>query len=177
MICRNRSNCSGLLAVLVLFLFLAFSMPASAQNEIERERSSLRGIAEMGFTVNLEVNVSLNKQGELEITSLRDRAITTLKEAGLTIIPDKNIESSADVPFLYMHINTMDAGQGLVPFSVSVRFYQPVKLTLNRDLQTSASTWETGLVGIVSYDRMNVIGDSAVNLLQDFISDYNRVNL
>jgi hypothetical protein len=76
-----------------------------------------------------------------------------------------------------MHINTMDAGQGLVPFSVSLDFYQPAELTLNRNLQTSVSTWQTGLVGIVSYDRMNVIGESAVNLLDDFIKDYNQVNL
>lgn len=170
---NHHSIFTGLLTAL---LALTLSCPALAQNEIERERSSLRGIAEMGFTVNLEVNVSLNEKGELEVTSLRDRALNTLKKEGLEIIPDKKIESSADVPFLYMHINTMDAGQGLVPFSVSIRFYQPVKLTLNRDLETSASTWETGLVGIVSYDRMNVIGDSAVDLLQDFINDYNRVN-
>jgi len=173
-----KERINALTAVLLMLgLSMALTETASAQNEIARERSSLRGIAEMGFTVNLEVNVSLNEKGELEVTSLRDRALNRLREAGLEIIPDREIESSADVPFLYMHINTMDAGQGLVPFSVSVRFYQPVKLTLNRDLETSASTWETGLVGIVSYDRMNVIGDSAVNLLQDFISDYNRVNL
>ncbi|MDX1618896.1 MAG: hypothetical protein R3224_08930 [Balneolaceae bacterium] len=174
MITKHRT--AVLLAAFSLILF-AHGVPANAQNEIERERSSLRGISEMGFTVNLEVNVTLNEKGELEVTSLRDRALNTLRDAGLDIIPDKEIESSAEVPFLYMHVNTMDAGQGLVPFSVSIRFYQPVKLTLNRDIQTSASTWESGLVGIVSYDRMNVIGDSAVNLLQDFISDYNRVNL
>jgi hypothetical protein len=70
----------------------------------------------------------------------------------------------------------MDAGRGLVPFSISVRFYQPVKLSLNRDRQTSASTWETGTVGIVSYDRMNIIGESVQNLVGDFIRDFKRMN-
>lgn len=169
----------NLLADLLSFILLVLiaAHPVVAQNEIERERSSLRGIAAMGFTVNLEVNVTLNERGEIEITPIRDRAVEKLESAGLKVIPDEMLRSSADAPFLYMHINTMDAGRGLVPFSVSLRFYQPVKLTLNRDLATSASTWETGLVGIVSYDRMNVIGESAVNLLQDFIDDYNQVNL
>lgn len=166
------------LSALLFFLGIMLSaIPSLAQNEIERERSSLHGINEMGFSVNVEVNVSLNERGELEISSLRDKAINKLEDSGLNIIADKNIRSSADIPFLYMHINTMDAGQGLVPFSISVDFYQPVKLTLNRDTETSASTWETALVGIVSYDRLKVIEESAVNLLQDFIDDYRRVNL
>lgn len=159
-------------------LLLSFLVPlfAQAQNEIQRERSSLRGINEIGFTVNLETNVSLNEKGEIEVTSIKDAAKQTLNDAGIPLISDDQVESSADIPFLYMHINTMDAGQGLVPFSVSIRFYQPVKLQLNRDRQTSASTWETGMVGIVSYDRMNVIQEAAVNLLGDFINDFERVN-
>jgi len=164
---------------LYLFTFLSLLLiPAisHAQNEVQRERSSLRGINELGFTVNLETNVSLNEKGEIEITSIKDAAEQRLQEAGIPLVGDEQIESSADIPFLYMHINTMDAGRGLVPFSVSLRFYQPVKLQLNRDQQTSASTWETGMVGIVSYDQMNVIQDSAVDLLRDFITDFKSVN-
>lgn len=162
---------------LPVLIVLSAATSALAQNEIERERSSLKGIAEMGFTVNLEANVTLNEKGELEITSIKQQALDKLRGANLDIVPDSEIRSSADIPFLYMHINTMDAGRGLVPFSVSIDLYQPAELTLNRDMQTSVSTWQTGMVGIVSYDRMNVIGESAVNLLQDFIDDYNQVNL
>ncbi len=158
---------------LVLLIFPALSM---AQNEIEQERSSLRGINELGFTVNLETNVTLNEKGEIEVTSIKDAARQRLSDAGIPLVSDSEVESSADIPFLYMHINTMDAGRGLVPFSVSIRFYQPVKLQLNRDRQASASTWETGMVGIVSYDRMNIIQESAVNLLDDFIDDFRSVN-
>ena len=160
------------------FLLAVLLVPINlqAQNEIQRERSSLRGINEVGFTVNLETNITLNEKGEIEVTSIKDAAEQRLNEAGIPLISDAEVESSADIPFLYMHINTMDAGQGLVPFSVSIRFYQPVKLQLNRDQQTSASTWETGMVGIVSYDRMNVIQEAAVDLLGDFINDFKRVN-
>lgn len=162
-----------------LFIFLSLLLIpfiSQAQNEIQRERSSLRGINELGFTVNLETNVSLNEKGEIEITSIKDAAEQALNDAGIPLVSDSRVRSSADIPFLYMHINTMDAGRGLVPFSVSIRFYQPVQLQLNRDMQTSASTWETGMVGIVSYDRMGVIQESAVDLLRDFIDDYHRVN-
>lgn len=170
MIKSSRFLCS------LILLMLTLPLVSLAQNEIERERSSLRGINELGFTVNLETNVSLNEKGEIEVTSIKDAARQRLSEGGIPLVSDREIESSADIPFLYMHINTMDAGRGLVPFSVSIRFYQPVKLQLNRDRQTSASTWETGMVGIVSYDRMNIIQESAVNLLGDFIDDFNSVN-
>lgn len=161
--------------LLIVLLLLSPSL-LQAQNEVQREQSSLIGINEMGFTVNLEANVSLNEQGEIEVTSIKDAVMERLDEADIPIVSDQAIESSADIPFLYMHINTMDAGQGLVPFSISVRFYQPVKLSLNRDQQTSASTWETGMVGIVSYDRMDVIQEAAQNLIGDFIRDFGQVN-
>ncbi len=57
--------------LVAILLVLGISIPVLAQNEIERERSSLKGIAEMGFTVNIEANVSLNEKGELEITSIK----------------------------------------------------------------------------------------------------------
>ncbi len=130
----------------------------------------------MGFTLNLEANVSLNEKGEIEVTSIKDAAVQYLEEADIPLVSDEKLQSSADIPLIYMHINTMDAGRGLVPFSVSIRFYQPVSLKLNRDLQTSASTWETGMVGIVSYDKMQVIRESAVTLLQDFVNDFKTAN-
>jgi hypothetical protein len=160
----------------LLSVFTLLPLIAFAQNEVQRERSSLRGIAEMGFTVNLETNVSLNKKGELEVTSLHDAVHQTLTDAAIDIVPDEQVRSSDQIPFLYMHINSMDAGQGLVPFSISLRFYQPVKLMLNRDQQTSASTWQTGTVGIVSYDQMHVIQEAAVNLVREFIDEFKSVN-
>lgn len=159
----------------VAILCLIHSL-AVAQNEIARERSSLKGIQSMGFTVNLEANVSLTENGEIEVTSLRGMGQKTLRKGGIKLIPDREVKRSDEIPFLYLHVNTMDAGRGLVPFSVTLYFYQPVKLMLNRDMETSSITWESGSVGIVSYDRMNLISDAAKDLLNEFIADYNKVN-
>lgn len=130
----------------------------------------------MGFSINVEYTGSLTEKTELEIDSVRDRAIRKLKEAALPVVREEKLRKDDSIPLVFMHINIMDAGRGLVPYSISIRFYQPVKLVLNRDIQTPASTWETGLVGIVSYDSMNEIRNAAVDLLQDFIDDYNQVN-
>lgn len=161
-----------------LTTLLFFTLSAAtlfAQNEIERDRSTLRGISETGFTANLEVTGSLEEE-VFNVTELEEQAEESLRDYGLTIISDEQVRSSAEIPYVFMHVNTMDTGEGLVPFSINIRFYQPVRLELNRDIQTSASTWETATVGIVSYDQLSVIQESAIDLLKDFIDDHRAVN-
>ncbi|SMO70066.1 hypothetical protein [Fodinibius sediminis] len=159
-------------------LVLLWMMPVLvwAQNEVDRERSSLRGIQSMGLSVNYEANAALQKKGELKVASLQDKGRQLLREAGITFIPDEKIRQSDQLPLLYLHINAMDAGRGLVPFAINLYFYQPVKLVLNQDLQTTANTWESGTVGIVSYDQLSLIGDAATGLLEEFIRDYHTIN-
>ncbi len=159
----------------VAVLYLAPSL-LLAQNEVVREINSLRGIQSMGFTVNLETNISLTEMGEIKVTSLQEMGENTLTNGGIDLIPDKEVKRSDEIPFLYMHINTMEAGNGLIPFAITLYFYQPVKLPLNRDLQTTAATWESGTLGIVSYDRMDVISDAAQGLLKEFIKDFGSIN-
>lgn len=161
----------------IIMFVLCFGYSAlMAQNEVARERSSLKGIQAMGFTVNVEANASIANFNEINVDSLTYMGQRTLKDSGVTIIRDSEVQSSDEIPFLYLHINSMDAGQGLVPFSLTLYFYQPVKLMLNRDMQTSAITWESGSVGIVSYDQMGMISDAAKNLIEEFLSDYHQIN-
>ena len=159
---------------LIIFLLIPFQL--FGQNEIERERLSLQGLQEFGFTANIEGSRDVADSEELTPSVIRQQSVNRLIESGIRYVSDEEVRSSADIPFLYMHINTMQLENGLVPFSIQLRLYQPVKLSLNRDLQTSASTWETGMVGIVSYDRLATINRAADDLLQDFIDDYKRSN-
>ena len=157
-------------------IFLLIPIQLLAQNEVERERLSLQGLQEFGFTANIEGSREVADSEDLTPSVIRQQSVNRLIESGIRYVSDEEVRSSANIPFLYMHINTMQLENGLVPFSIQLRLYQPVKLTLNRDLQTSASTWETGMVGIVSYDRLATINRAADDLLQDFINDYNRSN-
>lgn len=147
-----------------------------AQNEVAREQSSLKGIQAMGFTINVETNASLAGYSEIKVEPLIQMGQQTLKEGGIPLISDKEVQQSDEIPFLHLHINSMDAGQGLVPFALTLHFYQPVKLVLNRDIQTSSITWASSSVGIVSYDQMGLIRDAVKNLIEEFVSDYNQMN-
>ncbi len=163
-------------ACIFIVAILMTTSAAEAQNEIARQIHSLQGIQQLGFTVNVETNLSLNERGVIEVTSLQSMGENILREGGIDLIPDEQVRQSDQIPFLYMHINSMDAGEGLVPFHVTLFFYQPVKLPLNRDIQTTAATWESSTLGIVSYDRLNLIEKAARNTLKEFVSDYNQAN-
>jgi len=162
-----------------IFLFttlISFPVLLFAQNEIERARISLQGLQEFGFTANIEGSLQVVDHDSLTPTVIRQQAINQIVEAGIRFVSDDEVESSADIPFLYMHINTMRLDNGLIPCSISLQLYQPVKLTLNRDLQTSASTWDTGMVGIVSQDQLPLINQAAENVMEAFIYDYQNAN-
>lgn len=161
--------------MLVLFLWLS-PILAWAQNEVARERSSLQGIQSMGLSVNYEANAPLTEKAEINVPSLQEKGRQALQTGGIRVVPDEEVRKSDQIPLLYLHINAMDAGQGLVPFAINLYFYQPVKLALNQDIQTTASTWESGTVGIVSYDQLQLIDQAAEDLLEEFIHDYNDIN-
>lgn len=57
-----------------------------------------------------------------------------------------------------------------------MNFYQPVKLVLNRDLQSMASTWNKGRVGIVSEDMLSMIGQEAIYASNVFKEEFIRMN-
>ncbi|WP_340104618.1 hypothetical protein [Rhodohalobacter sp. 8-1] len=147
-----------------------------AQNEIERERISLEGLQEFGFTANIEGSRTIADSETLTPSTIRQEAISRIVDADLRYVSDEEVRSSADIPFLHMHINAMELENGLIPFSINLRLYQPVKLSLNRDLQTSASTWEDGMVGLVSYNRIEVIQEAALGMIEIFIDDYREAN-
>ncbi|HKJ33432.1 MAG TPA: hypothetical protein VKA34_16470 [Balneolales bacterium] len=151
--------------------------PANAQqNEITRQLSSLQGIRSFYLVVNVEGSPRVTSNKNLDVPKLTQTFKDTLTNAGLHILDNTKEVRAQNSPYLFVHINTMDAGRGLIPFNVSVNFYQPVRLTLNRSRSTLASTWATSAVGIVTLDKIKFIDGSAANLLEEFINDFRSVN-
>jgi len=162
--------------LILLFLLSVFTCDLFAQNEVVRQRISLQGIQEVGFTANLEGSRTVTSDKNLTPTVIREAVVEELINNNIRFVDDEEVRSSADIPFLYMHINMMELDNGLIPFSVELRLYQPVKLSLNRNMETTASTWESGMVGIVSLDQISVIREAAVNEVLTFIDDYQTAN-
>lgn len=162
--------------ILLLSLLLPLlTLSVSAQNEIARERSSLLGIKEFGVVVNLEKPGNLQSD-ELSTVAIRKAIENELSSLPVSILDDETLRESDQYPVLHIHINVMRAANNTYPFSIELNFYQPVKLVLNRDLQTMAATWNKGQVGIVSPDMFHIIANEAVYSASLFSDEYQMVN-
>jgi len=164
-----------LLFTLTTFIF--FTQTATAQNEVLREQNSLRGIQEFGVVINVESGGEAVKSSKLAPRTIRDAAIERLAGLPISILSDNTLRQSDQLPILHLHINILNAGQGLYPYTAELKFYQPVKLSLNRDLGTMASTWSHSFVGIVSHEYVDTIQPDALNLFDKFAADFKEVNL
>lgn len=164
-----RSICTAVLLIICL------SPLATAQNEISRERSSLLGISEFGIVINIEKPVTLNDPA-LNTADIRQAVLDEISDLPVSILDDRRLRDSDQYPILHIHINIMRATNNTYPFAIESNFYQPVKLILNRDLQTMASTWNKGEVGIVSGDMFHIVVQQAVGVSALFGDEYRTVN-
>ncbi len=156
-----------------LLVLMGWNTGLAQKNEVEMSENTMKGLRRFYVSVNLEWNKSLSDHADMTRVDVQKEVEKKLSDAGINIIRQTN---AADVPYLYLHVNMMDAGQGLVPFSIRIALYQPVRLTLNRNRPAMAVTWSAGNVGIVSYDKMDVIRQSAMQQVAKFLAIYQEVN-
>ncbi len=163
-------------AVTILIIALFTVTEVQAQNEVFRELASLQGIQEFGFTVNIEGSHRIAADTTVTPTTIRQQAVNQIVDADIRFVSDEEVRSSADIPFLYMHINMMEMENGLIPFSIELKLYQPVRLELNRRQQATASTWSHSMVGLVTFDNLPTVKRAAESLMDTFLFDYRQVN-
>lgn len=164
---------------LTFFIFLILisfsSQSILAQNEVVRERNSLYGISEFGVVVNIEKPKSL-EEVTLKVDSVRTLLVKELQDLPVTILEDQTLRQSDQFPILHLHINIMKATLGAFPFTAELKFYQPVKLPLNNDVQTMGATWHDSFIGVVSPDLIDYIAAQSTGLVKNFKIDYQSVN-
>ena len=161
--------------LMLLLLMFCSQQLLFAQNEILRERSTLIGIQEFGIVVNIEKPGSLNDPA-LNTGRIREQIQENFSDLPVTILDDKVLQQSDQFPILHVHVNVMKSVNETYPFAIELNFYQPVKLVLNRDMQTMASTWNAGQIGIVSEDLLIRIANEAVYAANEFKNEYLLVN-
>lgn len=163
----------------MVFALLALLLPAaaSAQTELEREQASLQGVGGFYLSLNIEGPAGVLGHEALDFKGLEARLRARLNAAGLPVRPEASLAAEDRVPYLHVHVNTMDAGRGLVPFGVEVRFFQAVRLARRPAAETVAATWSASVVGLVSHDQLVLIPEAAGGLVEEFILAFRQVNL
>lgn len=146
-----------------------------AQNEVETERHSLIGIKKFGISVEIEKPIGL-KEATLNPAQIQKKITENFASLPVTLLSFNELKESFYNPFFYVHVNIMRAEDGIYPFSIEMRFYQPIKLSLKNDVESMASTWHSGYVGMVSFDRINEIAGVVVEATNEFKDEFERLN-
>ena len=161
------------LSLLIFSLLMGTSL--LAQNEVETERHSLIGIKQFGISVEIEKPIGL-KATTLNPAQIQKEIKESFETLPVTLLSFNELKESFYNPFFYVHVNIMQAEDGIYPFSIEMRFYQPIKLSLKNDLESMASTWHSGYVGMVSFDRINEIAGVVVEATKEFKEEFERLN-
>lgn len=161
---------SYLFSLRIAFVVLGSLVATTTQAQINDAdaQASLAGITTFFVRADIERSGSLDDLDNLNLTT---RIQQRLSEADL---PLQNEQS--DGPYLYAHLNALDMGRGLVPFSVHFQFIQPARLVRTPSSSLSVVTWETSITGLVSSDNLAIIGEATVALLDEFIAAFRIAN-
>ncbi|MBR9917932.1 hypothetical protein GYB29_09675 [bacterium] len=159
----------------LLLSLILMSSALHAQNEVETERHSLIGIKKFGISVEIEKPIGL-KEVTLNPAQIQRKVHESFESLPVTLLSFNELKQSFYNPFFYVHVNIMQAEDGIYPFSIEMRFYQPIKLSLKNDVESMASTWHSGYVGMVSFDRVNEIAGVVVDAAKEFKDEFERLN-
>ena len=159
----------------LLLSLILMSSALHAHNEVETERHSLIGIKKFGISVEIEKPIGL-KEATLNPAQIQKKIHESFESLPVTLLSFNELKQSFYNPFFYVHVNIMQAEDGIYPFSIEMRFYQPIKLSLKNDVESMASTWHSGYVGMVSFDRVNEIAGVVVDAAKEFKDEFERLN-
>ncbi len=158
----------------LFFLLMFVPLTAAAQGGLDAERSSLNGIRSFEADITIEGPRHLVQSDVLQSEVLLHRVVSRLRNAGLEVAR-ATPGSSETPPSLQVHVNLLEVGAGLVPFTVSAGFYQDVRLAAG-GREMSAITWDESVLGVVSQNLIQTIAESIDGLVDQFVEDYLAAN-
>jgi len=163
----------------ILMLMSAAFSSAFAQGDLAAERESLRGIESFVVDVTVEGPQHLVNSDQIRRDLVAQRIVHRLQNAGLPVREtsnsgdrDSNLHRDAH---LHIHVNMLELDRGLIPFAVTLGFYQDVRI-LESESEMSSATWQESVLGLVSGDLLDTIPQSIDSLVDQFIDDFGTVN-
>lgn len=156
-----------LLAALSLVLT---ALPSLAQGDRPGSVQSLEDAGSIAVDAVVEGPGALAAHEAVRTEALIRRSRERLQSHGVP-----TVATAQDAPTLHIHLNMMEAQNGLVAFSVELEFFQEVDLVRTRH-RIRAATWNESVVGLVSRDMMPIIAESLDGLIEQFARDFNSAN-
>jgi hypothetical protein len=140
-------------------------------------RRTLKGIRGVHVIVeDLQPNLKgYGQKNSLSSIQMEKDVENTLQSEGIEVFTRDRWLKTAGRPLLYININTHD-DKFRVAYDVKIELRQIVSMEANPDIKTLAPTWSINMTGIVGIDKLDIIRDALVTLMDRFIKAYWTAN-
>ncbi len=146
-----------------------------AQQFTSDKKQTLSGIS--AFLLVVEFADDAPEMDGLNRSELEIEIAQRLRRSGIRLMNEAEWSRERGVPYLYVHLNTVRTELGFYSYRIEVKFNQEVQPVRNNGISTMASTWETGLLGLIGVNRIENIRPEIIGMVDEFIQDYQAVNL
>ena len=168
-------NQAGMIGLLVIFI-TCLSAEVIAKDLTSDRRATLKGIKSMTIVVEgiKQPEATANK---LTKEIIEKDVAAKLQGAGINVVPFTDLTS--DLPWIYVNIHLIEHKElpAFYTFNLSVEVRQFVILKRIRRLSFNATTWEQGLVGLISSSQaVSTVRRSLNEAMDRFNDDYRAVN-
>lgn len=138
------------------------------------EIKTLQGLKGVFVTID-NLNPAAEAMG-LSSKKVHGDVALRLRQKGIPIFSVKQMRQTPGLPILKVLINVHKAADNLYVYTIDVDVQQTVKLAHRPSIETYATTWKTGTLGIVTNDKLDGMRDLILNFIDDFVSDYQQAN-
>jgi len=165
----------------LLFIFtfllvqLSFVPPAEAQRFSADKKLSLADMD--AFLLVVEFAQDAVELDGLSRSELEIEIAQRLRRSGIRLMGEVEWSRQRGVPYLYVNLITVRSELGFYSYRIEVKFNQEVQTLRNSGISSMSTTWETGLLGLIGVKRIGSIRPEILSLVDEFIQDYQAVNL
>ncbi|MCH8568049.1 MAG: hypothetical protein LAT67_07290 [Balneolales bacterium] len=164
------------LLVLLGFALVAFSpVTTHAQQFTADQKRTLENLSSLFLVVEFAED-SVEMDG-LSRTEVELEVAQRLRSAGIRLMNEVEWSRQPGVPYLYVYLNSVKSELGFYSYRIHVQLNQEVRLIRNPNLSTMSTTWERGILGLIGVNRVYTIRPEILRYVDEFIQDYQNVNL
>lgn len=162
-----------------LMFFFALTAPFAygAETLSKKQRESLRGL-EGVYVVVEELKPEVEQDG-LRRSDLLTDVREKLRAAGIRVLTKEEWPKTFGAPYLYVNVQTVSVrGPSGAIYSIVIEVALEQTVTLARDpsFATSATTWQTQMLGIIGREKLPDLRKVVGQLVEKFTGDYLAVN-
>jgi hypothetical protein len=152
------------------------AVTATGYQSLKENSATMTGVNGVGISIE-KIDLKA-KLGGLTEKKIRETVEGVLRTAGVSILPESQMQKNPDSPYIFVTVNTYnDERAVLYAFHVQVEFRQKVRLDRNSSGPFVATTWQSGdIVGLVGEDKISTITDAIGKCTTEFTIAYLKGN-